>query len=121
MASKLHQYFPVGTMLKCVIVSTDSSKHGHSKIRLSINPENVNSSLTSNSVCPNMVISGYITSEEDHGYSVDLGIKGMKGFLLKKMVSGRSLKSPLAPDAPNKIIFVVIHTCKCDYIPCIPN
>lgn len=121
MASKLHNYFPVGTMLKCVVVSTDSSKHGHSKIRLSINPENVNSSLTSNSVCPNMVISGYITSEEDYGYSVALGIKGMKGFLLKKMVSGRSLKSPLASDAPNKIIFVVIHTCKRDYIPCIPN
>ena len=89
MASKLQNYFPVGTMLKCMVVSTDSSKHGHSKIRLSINPEDVNSSLTSSSVCPNMVISGYVTSTEDHGYAIALGIKGIQGFLLKKMVSGR--------------------------------
>ena len=89
MASKLQNYFPIGTMLKCMVVSTDSSKHGHSKIRLSINPEDVNSSLTSSSVCPNMVISGYVTSTEDHGYAIALGIKGIQGFLLKKMVSGR--------------------------------
>ena len=86
--NKLQQYFPVGTVVKCVVVSTDSSKHGHSKIRLSISPEEVNSSLTPNSICPNMVMSGYVTSTEDHGYAVSLGVKGVQGFLLKKNVTG---------------------------------
>ena len=93
MTNKLQNYFPVGTLLKCVVVSTDSSKHGHSKIRLSINPEDVNSSITPNSICPNMLMSGYVTSTEDHGYAVSLGVKGVQGFLLKKNVTGTFVKS----------------------------
>ena len=89
MTSRLQKYFSVGTLLKCVVVSTDSSKHGHSKVRLSINPEDVNSSLTPNSIHSNMVISGYVTSTEDHGYAMSLGVKGIQGFLPKKNVTGR--------------------------------
>ncbi|CAB3976612.1 RRP5 homolog [Paramuricea clavata] len=87
LTNKLQNYFPVGTLLKCVVVSTDSSKHGHSKIRLSINPEDVNSSITPNSICPNMLMSGYVTSTEDHGYALSVGVKGVQGFLLKKNVT----------------------------------
>lgn len=91
MTSKIQKYFPVGTLLKCVIISTDSSKHGHSKIRLSINPDEVNSSLTPSSITPNMVISGYVKSAEDHGYAMSLGVKGVQGFLMRKCVNGNML------------------------------
>ena len=70
------------------MLSTDSSKHGHSKIRLSVDPVDVNTSLTPNIINPNMVISGYVTSVEDHGYAVSLGIDGVHGFLPKKNLSG---------------------------------
>ncbi|XP_028390902.1 protein RRP5 homolog isoform X2 [Dendronephthya gigantea] len=87
-SNKLQNHFPIGTVLRCMVVSTDSSKHGHSKIRLSINPEVVNSSLTPSSIYTNMVMSGYIKSKEDHGYSVSLGVKGVTGFLSKKNAAG---------------------------------
>ena len=88
-SSILINYFPVGTILKCVVISTDSNKHGHSKIRLSINPEELNSSLTPNSIYPNMVMCSYVASIEDHGYAVDFGVKNIKGFLLKSNITGR--------------------------------
>ena len=87
MTSRLQNYFPVGMLLKCVVVSTDSSKHGYNKIKLSINPEDINSSLTAHSICSNMVMTGYVSSTEDHGYAICLGVKGIQGFLPKKNVT----------------------------------
>ena len=71
-----------------MVLSTDPSKHGYSKIRLSVDPTDVNSSLTSSLISPNLVLPGYVTSIEDHGYAVSLGIDGNSGFISKKNASG---------------------------------
>lgn len=88
--TRLRSFFPVGTQVRCIVVSTDSTKHGHSKIKLSINPDHVNCSLSAASLCPNMVVSGYVRDVEDHGYSVSIGVKGVQGFLPDKDLEGTS-------------------------------
>uniref|UniRef100_A0A2C9LK25 S1 motif domain-containing protein n=1 Tax=Biomphalaria glabrata TaxID=6526 RepID=A0A2C9LK25_BIOGL len=54
------------------------------KIILSNNPCKLNSTLSVKSLADGMLLFGSVSSVEDHGYSVDLGIKGLKAFLPSK-------------------------------------
>ncbi|KAJ3098421.1 hypothetical protein HDU97_004005 [Phlyctochytrium planicorne] len=75
----------VGQLIPCTIVSLendeDSSKR---RIELSIKPSFCNKGLKLDEVYAGMTISASVVSVEDHGYIVDYGLDGVKGFLLKK-------------------------------------
>lgn len=104
-----HLFYP-GMTLRCTVTKLDTTKGGSLSIQLSINPKLVNKALTTNTldagmvinhwasceiifswrfstffihVLKNQVLSGCVESVEDHGYIVDLGIKGTNAFLPK--------------------------------------
>lgn len=107
-----HLFCP-GMVLRCVVAKLDTSKGGSLSIKLSINPKLVNKALTTSSLNAGMVInywtfckvwpfcftflthvwftlwkfqvlSGCVESVEDHGYIVDIGVKGTNAFLPRK-------------------------------------
>ncbi|TNM85943.1 hypothetical protein fugu_008214 [Takifugu bimaculatus] len=73
-----------GMIVRCAVAKLDTSKGGNLSIQLSINPKLVNKALTTSSLNAGMVLSGCVESVEDHGYIVDIGIKGTNAFLPKK-------------------------------------
>ncbi|KAM9362984.1 protein RRP5 homolog [Symphorus nematophorus] len=78
-----HLFYP-GMVFRCVVAKLDVSRGGSLSIQLSVNPKLVNKALISSSLKAGMVLSGCVESVEDHGYIVDIGIKGTKAFLPKK-------------------------------------
>ncbi|CAJ1052669.1 protein RRP5 homolog isoform X2 [Xyrichtys novacula] len=80
-----HLFYP-GMVIRCVVAKLDLAKGGSLSIRLSVNPKLVNKALSSDSLKVGMILSGCVDSVEDHGYLVDLGISGTKGFLPKTNV-----------------------------------
>uniref|UniRef100_H3C389 Protein RRP5 homolog n=1 Tax=Tetraodon nigroviridis TaxID=99883 RepID=H3C389_TETNG len=78
-----HLFCP-GMVLRCLVAKLDTSKGGNLSIQLSINPKLVNKALTTSSLKAGMVLSGCVDSVEDHGYIVDIGIKGTNAFLPRK-------------------------------------
>ncbi|XP_029707294.1 protein RRP5 homolog isoform X2 [Takifugu rubripes] len=73
-----------GMIVRCAVAKLDTSKGGNLSIQLSINPKLVNKALTTSSLNAGMALSGCVESVEDHGYIVDIGIKGTNAFLPKK-------------------------------------
>ncbi|KAJ3411723.1 hypothetical protein HDV05_001783 [Chytridiales sp. JEL 0842] len=87
----LSHLFTVGQPIQCVISSlnTGSSEGGEKdsgkkRIDLSIKPDLVNAGLSADVLVPGMLLSASVLSKEDHGYILDIGIKGSTGFLHKK-------------------------------------
>ncbi|XP_042340555.1 protein RRP5 homolog isoform X2 [Plectropomus leopardus] len=81
--SLAHLFYP-GMVFRCVVAKLDVTKGGSLSIQLSVNPKQVNKSLTSSSLKAGMALSGCVESVEDHGYIVDIGISGTKAFLPEK-------------------------------------
>ncbi|XP_062605737.1 protein RRP5 homolog [Saccostrea cucullata] len=77
----LHTLFKVGTIVPCKVLSVQNTKQSGVKIKLSLKPEDINRDLTSDGLHNGMSIFGSISSVEDRGYVVDLGIKGVKAFM----------------------------------------
>ncbi|XP_061171333.1 protein RRP5 homolog [Saccostrea echinata] len=77
----LHTLFKVGTIVPCKVLSVQTTKQSGVKINLSLNPADINRDLTSESLHNGMSIFGSISSVEDRGYVVDLGIRGVKTFM----------------------------------------
>lgn len=107
-----HLFCP-GMVLRCSVAKLDISKGGLLSIKLSVDPKLVNKALTTSSLKAGMVInqwtsceiwpfsctflahvwftlwkfqvlSGCVESVEDHGYIVDIGVKGTNAFLPRK-------------------------------------
>ncbi|KAJ8001870.1 hypothetical protein DPEC_G00173890 [Dallia pectoralis] len=76
--------FSPGMLVRCTIARLNTTRRGLISIQLSVNPKEVNKSLSSGSLKPGMILSGCVESVEDHGYLVDLGVKGTKAFLPKQ-------------------------------------
>ncbi|XP_071503484.1 LOW QUALITY PROTEIN: protein RRP5 homolog [Diadema antillarum] len=76
--------YSIGDLVQCKIKSLSSSKNGHRRIQASLDYTEINADLNSSSVKAGMVINGCVTSIEDHGYTVDLGVRGTKAFLSKQ-------------------------------------
>ncbi|TMS23923.1 Protein RRP5-like protein [Larimichthys crocea] len=83
-----HLFYP-GMVFRCMVAKLDTAKSGSLSIRLSIDPKQVNKALTSSSLKAGMILSGCVESVEDHGYIVDIGIKGTKAFLPRKSVKDK--------------------------------
>uniref|UniRef100_A0A8C7JCQ5 Protein RRP5 homolog n=1 Tax=Oncorhynchus kisutch TaxID=8019 RepID=A0A8C7JCQ5_ONCKI len=86
----LHSLFSPGMLVRCVVARLDTAKGGSVSIQLSINPKEVNKGLSTGSLKAGLILSGCVESIEDHGYLVDLGIKGTKAFLPKQAAKDKT-------------------------------
>ncbi|KAM9323788.1 LOW QUALITY PROTEIN: protein RRP5 homolog [Gastrophryne carolinensis] len=80
----LPSLFTPGMLVRCVISNLEKTSGGFNSIKLSLNPKVINEDLTSSSLNKGMSLTGFVTSVEDHGYLIDLGIAGTKAFLPKQ-------------------------------------
>jgi rRNA biogenesis protein RRP5 len=62
-----------------------------SRIEMSLRPDKVNEGVMKADVATGYRMTGALKSEEDHGWSVDLGLKDIEGFLKKDEVKGKEL------------------------------
>uniref|UniRef100_A0A8C7S784 Protein RRP5 homolog n=1 Tax=Oncorhynchus mykiss TaxID=8022 RepID=A0A8C7S784_ONCMY len=88
----LASLFSPGMLVRCVVARLDTAKGGSVSIQLSINPKEVNKGLSTGSLKAGLILSGCVESIEDHGYLVDLGIKGTKAFLPKQAAKDKTNK-----------------------------
>uniref|UniRef100_A0A2M4CYE1 Putative programmed cell death protein n=1 Tax=Anopheles darlingi TaxID=43151 RepID=A0A2M4CYE1_ANODA len=54
------------------------------QLTLSLNPHDLHSSFTANQLVPGLVLSATLSIEEDHGYTMDVGIRNVRAFLPKE-------------------------------------
>lgn len=62
-----------------------------SRIEMSLRPDKVNEGVMKADVATGYRMTGALKSEEDHGWSVELGLKDIEGFLKKDEVKGKEL------------------------------
>lgn len=62
-----------------------------SRIEMSLRPEKVNEGVMKADVATGYRMTGALKSEEDHGWSIELGLKDIEGFLKKDEVQGKEL------------------------------
>ncbi|CAH1239583.1 PDCD11 [Branchiostoma lanceolatum] len=100
----LPKLYRPGMMVRCVIAEVVTSKSGHPRILLSLNPRDVNQGLQGTALKPGMVLSGSVASIEDHGYTVDLGVKGLRAFLnraeTEEYLQSRQMDAPMRRGQP---------------------
>jgi rRNA biogenesis protein RRP5 len=81
---KLSDLLYLGQYVRCVIIKLDESQSTNKRIFLSMRESVLNRGLSLRTINAGQIMSGSITSVEDHGYIVSLGLRDAKGFLLKK-------------------------------------
>ncbi|KAM4032061.1 protein RRP5 homolog [Anomaloglossus baeobatrachus] len=79
--SPLSTLYSPGMLIRCAVSSLETTSGGCPSIKLSLNPKLVNADLTPSSLHMGMFLCGCVSSVEDHGYLIDLGIGGTKAFL----------------------------------------
>ncbi|XP_062957884.1 protein RRP5 homolog isoform X2 [Cynocephalus volans] len=77
----LPELFSPGMLVRCVVSSVSITERGKKSVKLSLNPQNVNRVLSAEALKPGMLLTGTVSSLEDHGYLVDLGVGGTRAFL----------------------------------------
>ncbi|XP_051002694.1 protein RRP5 homolog [Acomys russatus] len=77
----LPDLFSPGMLVRCVVSSLDITETGKRSVKLSVNPKNVNKVLSAEALRPGMLLTGTVSSLEDHGYIVDIGVSGTRAFL----------------------------------------
>ncbi|XP_006831373.1 PREDICTED: protein RRP5 homolog [Chrysochloris asiatica] len=77
----LPELFSPGMLVRCVVSCVGITKKGKKSVKLSLNPRNVNGVLSAEALKPGMLLTGTVSSQEDHGYLVDIGISGSRAFL----------------------------------------
>ncbi|NP_001122095.1 programmed cell death 11 L homeolog [Xenopus laevis] len=77
----LSELYSPGMLVRCAISSLETTASGFPSVKLSVNPKHVNKALNTGSIKTGMVLSGCVSSVEDHGYLVDIGVAGTKAFL----------------------------------------
>ncbi|XP_069755491.1 protein RRP5 homolog [Narcine bancroftii] len=77
----LPDLYSPGMILRCVVSQLGTTQTKHHSLKLSINPKEVNAALSAGALRAGMLISGCVSSVEDHGYLVDIGVKVTKAFL----------------------------------------
>ncbi|XP_056385651.1 protein RRP5 homolog isoform X2 [Hyla sarda] len=82
--SPLSNLYSPGMLVRCAVSSLETTSRGNQSIKLTLNPKKVNADLTPSSLHKGMFLSGCVSSIEDHGYLIDLGIGGTKAFLPNK-------------------------------------
>ncbi|XP_069836334.1 protein RRP5 homolog [Dendropsophus ebraccatus] len=79
--SPLANLYSPGMLVRCAVSTLEMTSGGSQSIKLSLNPKMVNAELTQSSLHTGMFLCGCVSSVEDHGYLIDLGIGGTKAFL----------------------------------------
>uniref|UniRef100_UPI00398EE491 protein RRP5 homolog isoform X2 n=1 Tax=Pristiophorus japonicus TaxID=55135 RepID=UPI00398EE491 len=77
----LSDLYSPGMVVRCVVSELGETKASHHSLKLSINPKDVNKALTAGALRAGMLLSGCVSSVEDHGYLIDIGVKPTKAFL----------------------------------------
>lgn len=90
----LHGHFSIGQWLRVCVASVGEEAatgkgHGKRNIELSLEPQLTNAGLEPSNLVAGCTLQGSVTSVEDHGVAVDLGLKKGKatGFIPKKELS----------------------------------
>lgn len=78
---RLPELFSLGMLVRCVVSSVSITEQGKKSVKLSLNPRNVNRVLSAEALKPGMLLTGTVSSLEDHGYLVDIGVEGTRAFL----------------------------------------
>ncbi|KAI1369153.1 hypothetical protein F5Y08DRAFT_183000 [Xylaria arbuscula] len=93
-AVDLSEIFQVGQYLRAYVTSTTEDSTGTSTkpkkhIELSLRPDQTNTGLVSHEIVENTVVMAAVSSVEDHGFVMDLGLSDgtTRGFLPRKEVS----------------------------------
>ncbi|KAK1333495.1 LOW QUALITY PROTEIN: hypothetical protein QTO34_005879 [Cnephaeus nilssonii] len=79
--ASLPELFSPGMLVRCVVSSLGITEKGKKSVKLSLNPQNVNKVLSAEALKPGMLLTGTVSSLEDHGYLVDIGVGGARAFL----------------------------------------
>nr|XP_042711593.1 protein RRP5 homolog [Chrysemys picta bellii] len=79
--NSLSDLYPPGMLVRCTVTSVGKTMDGHQSVKLSINPKDVNKALNTTALRSGMLLSGLVSSVEDHGYLIDIGVSGAKAFL----------------------------------------
>uniref|UniRef100_A0A8C4WBQ8 Protein RRP5 homolog n=1 Tax=Gopherus evgoodei TaxID=1825980 RepID=A0A8C4WBQ8_9SAUR len=79
--NSLSDLYPPGMLVRCTVTSMGKTMDGHQSVKLSINPKDVNKALNTTALRSGMLLSGLVSSVEDHGYLIDIGVSGAKAFL----------------------------------------
>ncbi|XP_059157358.1 protein RRP5 homolog [Physella acuta] len=79
----LAELFKPGLLLPVTILEV-GKENQKKQIKVSCDPSKVNSELSLKTISKGQLVFGNIASVEDHGYMVDLGVKGIQAFLAKK-------------------------------------
>uniref|UniRef100_A0A4W4H4K7 S1 motif domain-containing protein n=1 Tax=Electrophorus electricus TaxID=8005 RepID=A0A4W4H4K7_ELEEL len=77
-----------GLLVRCIVSSLEPSKEGFISLKVSVNPKEVNKELSSSFLKAGMTLGGCVESVEDHGFLIDIGVKGTKAFLPKETKTG---------------------------------
>ncbi|KAG8530236.1 uncharacterized protein KY384_004736 [Bacidia gigantensis] len=86
----LPSMFSIGQYLRACVLSTEDERHSTSKgkrhIGLSIDPRQANKGLSPPNLVPHLTVQASVTSVEDHGLIMDLGLEdsSVKGFMSSK-------------------------------------
>ncbi|XP_006273719.2 protein RRP5 homolog [Alligator mississippiensis] len=91
--NSLSDLYPPGMLVRCAVTSLQKTIDGHQSVKLSINPKDVNKALNTLALRSGMLLSGLVSSVEDHGYLIDVGLSGTKAFLPRQKAQDY-LKSP---------------------------
>ncbi|XP_040848106.1 protein RRP5 homolog [Ochotona curzoniae] len=78
---RLPELFSPGMLVRCVVSSLAVTEKGKKSVKLSLNPKNVNKVLSAEALKPGMLLTGTVSSLEDHGYLMDIGVRGTRAFL----------------------------------------
>ncbi|NXM02927.1 RRP5 protein, partial [Tyrannus savana] len=79
--NSLSDMYSPGTLVRCIVTSVEKSDDGRRSIKLSIDPKKVNKGLSASALATGMLLSGSVSSVEDHGYLIDIGVSGTHAFL----------------------------------------
>ncbi|KAI1268533.1 nucleic acid-binding protein [Xylariaceae sp. FL1019] len=102
----LKTLFEIGQYVRAYVTSTTDEATATAtlakpkkRIELSLRPEHTNTGLLSQEIVESCVIMASVSSVEDHGLVMDLGLddSSTKGFLSRQEVNGDHLKTSLQP------------------------
>ncbi|TGJ82936.1 hypothetical protein E0Z10_g5830 [Xylaria hypoxylon] len=111
----LNDIFEVGQYLRAYVTSTTEDSTGaltkpKKHIELSLRPEQTNTGLASHEIVENTVVMASVSSAEDHGFVMDIGLSdsNTRGFLPRKEVPSDLPETRMQPGA----VFMCLVTRK---------
>ncbi|CAF1237917.1 unnamed protein product [Didymodactylos carnosus] len=86
--SRLEDLFFVGQYVICRVIDSPVENEQPTKkqqrLYLTINPKDICEQISADSLVKGMLIPGVVSSIEDHGYLIDIGLQQRKGFVTKE-------------------------------------